>query len=204
VSNRERKEHAIMTDQTITRPQLHHLNLTTTRLQAMIDWYGLVLGLTPNFAFPGGAFLTNDAANHRLALLVWPDAVAEGHTQGQMGLHHHAFEYAALADLLAAYVRLKGHGIVPAFALDHGMTVSLYYPDPDGNLLALQVDSFGDWAASTHWMQTAPAFAANPIGTQFTPDKLVAALAAAEDPATVHQRAYAGEYAPGHPAHLGL
>lgn len=192
-----------MTDQTIIRPQLHHLNLMTTRLQAMIDWYGLVLGLTPNFAFPGGAFLTNDAANQRLALLAWPGAVDDPHTQGQTSLHHHAFEYAALADLLAAFVRLKGRGIVPAFALDHGMTVSLYYPDPDGNLLALQVDSFGDWAASTHWMQTAPAFAANPIGTQFDPDKLVAALAAAEDPATIHQRAYAGEYAPAQPANLG-
>jgi catechol-2,3-dioxygenase len=203
MSDREQKERATMTDQTIIRPQLHHLNLTTTRLQAMIDWYGLVLGLTPNFAFPGGAFLTNDAANQRLALLPWPGAIDDPHTQRHTSLQHHAFEYAALADLLATYVRLKGHGIVPAFALDHGMTVSLYYPDPDGNLLALQVDSFGDWAASTHWMQTAPAFAANPIGTQFDPDKLVAALAAEEDPATIHQRAYAGEYAPAHPANLG-
>ena len=45
-----------MTDQVIIRPLLHHLNLTTTRIQAMIDWYGLVLGLTPTFVFPGGAF----------------------------------------------------------------------------------------------------------------------------------------------------
>jgi catechol 2,3-dioxygenase len=166
-----------MTDQTIIRPQLHHIHLTTTRLQAMVDWYGLVLGLTPTFAFPGGAFLTNDAANHRLALLVGPDSVDDLHKHGHTGLHHYAFEYAALADLLASYVRLKSHGIVPAFALDHGMTISLYYADPDGNLLELLVDSFGDWAASSQWMHSAPAFAANPIGTQFDPDKLVAALA---------------------------
>ncbi len=50
-------------------PALHHINLTTTRLQAMIDWYGLVAGLKPTFQFPGGAWLTNDSANHRLALL---------------------------------------------------------------------------------------------------------------------------------------
>lgn len=185
-----------MTDQLIIKPQLHHLNLTTTRLQPMIDWYGLVLGLTPTFAFPGGAFLTNDAANHRLMLLAWPGTLDDPPKQGQTGLHHHAFEYAALADLLSSYVRLKGQGIVPAFALDHGMTISLYYPDPDGNLVALQVDSFGDWAASSHWMQTAPAFAANPIGTQFDPDKLVAALAVEQAPGDIHQRAYAGEYTP--------
>jgi len=167
-----------MTNQTIIAPQLHHLHLTTTRLEAMIDWYGLVVGLKPTFLFPGGAFLTNDAANHRLALLVWPGTVDDPRKQEHTGLHHHAFEYAALPDLLASYVRLKSHGIMPAFALDHGMTISLYYSDPDGNLLELQVDSFGDWAASSHWMQTSPAFAANPIGTQFDPDKLVAALAA--------------------------
>jgi catechol 2,3-dioxygenase len=193
-----------MSDQTIIRPQLHHIHLITTRLEAMIDWYGLVLGLIPNFAFPGGAFLTNDAANHRLALLVWPGIVDDSHKHGQTGLHHYAFEYAALADLLASYVRLKAHGIVPAFALDHGMTISLYYRDPDGNLLELQADSFGDWAASSQWMHTAPAFAANPIGTPFDPDKLVAALAVGQAPIDIHQRAYEGEFAPEYPAHLGL
>ena len=43
-----------------SQPTLHHVNLKTTRLQEMIDWYGLVLGLRPTFAFPGGAFLTNE------------------------------------------------------------------------------------------------------------------------------------------------
>jgi catechol 2,3-dioxygenase len=189
------KGETTMSDQTIIRPQLHHVHLTTTRLEAMIDWYGLVLGLTPTFTFPGGAFLTNDAANHRLALLVWPGTVDDPHKQGHTGLYHHAFEYAALADLLASYVRLKALSIVPAFALDHGMIISLYYRDPDGNLLELLVDSFGDWAASSHWMHTAPAFAANPIGTQFDPDKLVAALAVGQAPVDIHQRAYAGELA---------
>jgi catechol 2,3-dioxygenase len=193
-----------MSDQTIIRPQLHHIHLTTTHLEAMIDWYGLVLGLIPNFAFSGGAFLTNDAANHRLALLVWPSSVDEPRQQAHTGLHHYAFEYAALADLLASYVRLKIHGIVPAFALDHGMTISLYYLDPDGNLLELQVDSFGDWAASSQWMHSAPAFAANPTGTQFDPDKLVAALAVGQTASAIHQRAQAGEFAPERPVDLGL
>jgi catechol 2,3-dioxygenase len=197
------KDTSAMIDQSIIRPQLHHLNLTTTRLQEMIDWYGLVLGLTPTFAFPGGAFLTNDSANHRLALLVWPSSIDEPRKQAHTGLHHYAFEYAALVDLLASYVRLKGHGIVPAFALDHGMTISLYYHDPDGNLLELQVDSFGDWAASSQWMHSAPAFAANPAGTQFDPDKLIAALAVRQAPDDIHQRAHAGDLAPERPVDLG-
>ena len=55
-------------DTTIIKPALHHVNLKTTRLDEMIEWYGLVVGLQPNFRNPGIAFLTNDDANHRLAL----------------------------------------------------------------------------------------------------------------------------------------
>lgn len=50
-------------------PVLHHVNLKTRRMQEMIDWYATTVGLTTVFQFPGGAWLTNDAANHRLALL---------------------------------------------------------------------------------------------------------------------------------------
>ena len=50
----------------ISQPTLHHVNLKTTRLQQMIDWYGTVVGSKPNFQFPGGAWLTNDKANHRI------------------------------------------------------------------------------------------------------------------------------------------
>jgi hypothetical protein len=48
---------------------LHHVTLKTTRLKELIDWYGEVVGLKPQYASPVGAWLTNDAANHRLALL---------------------------------------------------------------------------------------------------------------------------------------
>ena len=54
------------------RPVLHHINLKTMRMQEMIDWYGTVVGMKANYQFPGGAWLTNDEANHRLALLVSP------------------------------------------------------------------------------------------------------------------------------------
>ena len=50
-------------------PVLHHINLKTTRLREMIDWYGIVVGTTPTFQFPVGAWLSNDGANHRIALV---------------------------------------------------------------------------------------------------------------------------------------
>jgi hypothetical protein len=56
----------------VIAPVMHHVNLKTIRLQELIDWYGTVVGMTPNHQFEGGAWLTNDAANHRLALLTVP------------------------------------------------------------------------------------------------------------------------------------
>ncbi|MDQ2716018.1 MAG: hypothetical protein M3Z08_14015 [Chloroflexota bacterium] len=52
-------------DTGIIHPTLHHINLKTTRLQEMIEWYGTVVGMKPNYYFPGGAWLTNDEANRK-------------------------------------------------------------------------------------------------------------------------------------------
>jgi hypothetical protein len=39
----------------VIKPTMHHVNLKTTKLQEMIDWYGLVIGAKVNFQFPIGA-----------------------------------------------------------------------------------------------------------------------------------------------------
>ena len=40
------------------------------------------------------------------------------------------------------YLRLKKQGIVPHTCMNHGFTTSLYYLDPDGNEVEIQVDNF--------------------------------------------------------------
>src|SRR5262245_16935073 len=114
-------------------PVLHHVNLKTTQLQAMIDWYGAVVGSKVVLQFPTGAWLTNDNANHRIALLAMPDYADDPHKDRHTGLHHTAFEFQSFADLMNAYGRLRDRGIRPERCLDHGMTVSMYYRDPDRN-----------------------------------------------------------------------
>ena len=159
---------------THAKPVLHHVNLKTIRLQEMIDWYATTVGLTSVFQFPGGAWLTNDAANHRLALLTSSKMSDDSSKLAHTGIHHFAFEYATIDDLLNAYTRLKELGITPHMSLDHGMTLSFYYVDPDGNSVELQTDIFGDWAQSQEWMRTSPDFAADPIGQFVDPDQIVA------------------------------
>ncbi len=181
------------------KPILHHVNLKTTRLQEMIDWYATVAGLTSIFQFPGGAWLTNDDANHRLALLTSSKMSDDADKLVHTGLHHTAFEYATIDELLHAYTRFKELGIMPHMCLDHGMTLSFYYVDPDGNSVELQVDNFGDWAQSQEWMRTSPDFAADPIGQFVDPEQIIAARKAGASLAEIHRRAYAGEFPPSGP-----
>ena len=56
-------------------PRLHHVNLKTTRPDELIAWYGDVLGMEVIHRFPGGAWLSNDEANHRIALLHSPHVI---------------------------------------------------------------------------------------------------------------------------------
>src|SRR5262245_10315507 len=128
-------------DAAVRPPTLHHVNLKTRRLQEMIAWYGTVVGMQPSHVYPVGAWLTNDGANHRLALLAPPQVTDDPDKLTHAGMHHLAFEYPSVDDLLGTYVRLKAEGIQPHACLDHGMTTSFYYADPDGNSVELQYDN---------------------------------------------------------------
>ncbi|HEY1591198.1 MAG TPA: VOC family protein [Solirubrobacteraceae bacterium] len=175
------------------RPAFHHFNLKTTRLQALIDWYATVVGTEVTFQNATGAWLTNDAANHRIALLCVPGLIDDPDRETRTGMHHSAFEYDSFPDLNDTFLRLRDAGIEPDICIDHGMTLSYYYKDPDGNRVELQVDGFGDWAASREWMRTSPEFRANPIGVFVDPDRVAEAAASGESFAEIHRRAMAGE-----------
>jgi catechol-2,3-dioxygenase len=182
----------------VIHPRFHHLNLKTTRLQEMIDYYSALVGAEVIHQDAIGAWLSNDDANHRIALLAFPDFTDDPEKDTHTGLHHSAFEYRSLDALNASYLRLKEAGIEPAFCLDHGMTFSYYYADPDGNNVELQVDCFGDWAESTEWMRNSEAFRANPIGQFVDPDRVAADHAEGVPFDEIHAKAMAGGYAPEH------
>jgi catechol-2,3-dioxygenase len=170
----------------------------------MIDWYSKVVGIEVNFQFPGGAWTSNDRANHRLAFLAVPGLREDGEKTFHTGLHHTAFEYGSFADLMSSYARLKALGIEPEVCLNHGLTTSLYYVDPDENMVELQIDNFGDWDKSSEWMRSAPEFRANPLGAFFDPDPVLAAHQAGQPVAQILKDAYAGKYPPKKAPNLHL
>jgi catechol 2,3-dioxygenase len=187
----------------ILRPTFHHFNLKTTRLQELIDWYAAVIGVEVVFQDETGAWLTNDAANHRIALLCFPGFVDDPDRETRTGMHHSAFEYDRFEDLNASYLRLREQGIEPDICIDHGMTLSYYYRDPDGNRVELQVDVFGDWTLSSEWMRTSADFKANPIGVFVDPATIAEQAATGEPFAEIHRRAMAGELSPPQSASSG-
>src|ERR1700761_6592924 len=114
-----------MTDTaSVIHPAFHHVNLKTTRLQEMIDYYRTLVGAEVIHQFDGGAWMSNDEANHRMALLGFHKFVDGPEKDPRTGMHHSAFEYASFEDLNSSYLRLKEAGITPALCLDHGMTLS--------------------------------------------------------------------------------
>ena len=110
-----------------------------------LHWYETVFDARVQYQNPGLAFLTYDDEHHRFAFanmsLFQPDG-AETERQGAIGVDHVAYTYASLNDLLENYALLKEKGIRPYWCIHHGITVSLYYADPDGNQIEFQVDSY--------------------------------------------------------------
>jgi len=185
----------------IISPTLHHFGILTARTEEMIHWYARVLGMTTNFrsTTSGIAFVSNDKAHHRIALVSWPGLIDDPDKRPHTKLQHVAFEYATIDDLLNTWERLKGLSIEPVLTADHGMTTAFYYRDPDGNSVELFVDNFGDWDRSTEYMRTSPEFHQNPMGTYIDPEQLMVAWKAGVSFADLHRRAYAGEFPPSRP-----
>lgn len=170
---------------TIAPTKLAHIVLRTADKRSLLDWYVAVLGGTIVFENAFIGFMTYDDEHHRVAVIQMPDLKKpEGLAPG---LHHVAFTYAGLADLLATFARLKTRGIVPRYCINHGPTTSMYYEDPDGNRVELQIDNFATMEQANDWIRS-PAFGENPIGVDFDPDDLLARFQAGEPEAELKKR----------------
>jgi catechol-2,3-dioxygenase len=183
----------------IRPPKLHHATFMTMDVDAMVAFYELVAGLQPVYYAQHAAWLTNDEANHRIALLRLPGVHPPADKPHSVGLHHTAFEYDSFDGWIDNYERLRDAGLTPVICLDHGMTMSMYYQDPDGNGVEIQVDMFEDWAVSKEWMWASQEFSEDQIGPQFDPEKVLAAYRRGATKDEVHRRARAGEFVPDQP-----
>jgi len=153
----------------ISPAKFAHAVLRTTRFKEMTDWYRTVLGAKVMYENQFLAFMTYDDEHHRIAIAAFPGIVdRQPHSAG---LDHLAYTYASIGDLVATYERLKAAGITPVVTINHGITTSMYYRDPDGNKVELQIDNFDNVQAMHDFFRT-DSFARNPVGVDFDADDL--------------------------------
>lgn len=174
----------------VSPTRLAHVVMRTSRMKEMIDWYRKVLNADIAFANDEISFLCYDDEHHRVAFVNIPDLDAQ--PAGMVGLHHIAFTYESLDDLVNNYERLKGEGIEPIWCVNHGPTTSMYYADLDGNQIELQVDNYDTVEESGEFFFT-EAFATNTIGVDFDPEELVRRVRGGEDQAKIKERADIGK-----------
>ncbi len=157
---------------------LAHVAYRTRQMSAMLSWYRTVFGATIQYRNPAIAFLTFDKEHHRLAFIdleaIAPDSI-EPAAKPLVGLDHLAWTYADLDALFKNYTRCKAAGILPYWCVHHGVTISMYYADPDGNQLEFQVNAFDNDETCNDYIRGTD-FEANPVGVEFEPEKWLAAV----------------------------
>ncbi len=161
----------------MARPaKLAHVVYMTRRFEEMISWYQKVFEAKVVYQNPVFAFLTYDDEHHRFAFanmsMLSPTSVGD-EGPGKVGVNHVGYTYANAGELLETYERLKQLGITPYWPVHHGVTLSIYYQDPDANRMEFQVDCCAN-AEEAHALMHSDAFAANPVGVEIDPEALLA------------------------------
>jgi catechol-2,3-dioxygenase len=167
--------------------RLAHIVLQTGQLTALRDWYLKVLDAHVVFENEMLSFMTFDREHHRLAIAQLPQSVPR--TSTTAGLAHSAYTFGNLDNLLTKYEDLKAAGIQPHVPVQHGPTTSIYYRDPDGNMVELQIDNMAPDEA-TDYMR-GEEFSLDPFGPSFDPDAMLAALRAGASESELTTREWA-------------
>jgi len=95
--------------------------------------------------------------------------------KGWIGVDHLAWTLGSLDELFENYSHCRSHGIEPYWCVHHGVTISMYYADPDGNQMEFQVNAFDSVQECNAYIR-GNAFASNPVGVEFDPDAWLAAV----------------------------
>jgi catechol-2,3-dioxygenase len=173
----------------VSPTRLAHVVMRTSNYKEMLEWYSLVFNAETAFANDEIGFLAYDDEHHRIAFVSVPELASQ--PDGIVGVHHVAFTYDNLSELLGNYERLRDRGIKPIWCVNHGPTTSMYYEDPDRNQLEFQVDNFETVEESGKFFYT-EAFATNTIGVDFDPEEMIGRLASGESEDSIRARPASG------------
>ncbi|KZL80586.1 glyoxalase bleomycin resistance protein dioxygenase [Colletotrichum incanum] len=177
---------ALKSSREACRPsELAHFVLRTNNPQQLVEFYQNFLNAKITHSSNLITFMTWDDEHHRLAILNDPNAVPK--QDNEVGVDHFALTFDSLGQLLQAYKTRKELGIEPVYCVNHGMSTSMYYKDPDGNKIENQVDAFETKEDAVQYMMSAE-FAQDPRGPRFNPEELLKRFEAGEDEKSLMKR----------------
>lgn len=123
--------------------RIAHIVLKVRDRERSKKFYTEILGMQVMKDVPEikAVFLSfNGRDHHEIALFeIGPDAAAPKFNE--VGLFHFAFRLRSEEELQAAHRELKEKGVPVTFTVNHGVTKSVYFRDPDGNELEVYSDN---------------------------------------------------------------
>ena len=126
------------------RPErIAHVVLKVRDLARSRAFYTEVLGMEVMNDSPqaGLLFLANNRRDHHELALVEMGPDAPSPDRGAIGMAHVAFRLETQEQLEQAYAELKQREIPISFTVNHGITNSVYFFDPDGHELEVYCDN---------------------------------------------------------------
>jgi len=125
-----------------------HLVITVRNLERSRDFYTRVLGLQVMGEIPGVIFLSAGGRDHHEVALAEIGLEAGKAKLNEVGLVHFAFRLRNDDDLLEAYETLLRERVEISCTVNHGVTKSVYFFDPDGHELEVYADNSPEEVAS--------------------------------------------------------
>ena len=141
-----------------------HVVLKCQDLEKARDFYCGVLGMElAKFDPNRGMFLRFNDYHHDIAIFkTGPDA--DPPKANQVGLVHVALVVDSLDTVKAWYAKLKALGVPIVGTADHAVSNSMYFQDPEGNVLEIYCD-----VPTYDWRTQGMGFIANPIDLETVP-----------------------------------
>jgi catechol 2,3-dioxygenase len=133
----------------IVPDRIGHVVIKVRNLERSKQFFTEVLGLKLMMELPKlkMAFFASNGRDHHEIACAEVGAEADRQHAKQIGLQHIAFRLRDEEHLRAAYQQLKDKQVPIDFTVDHGITKSVYFRDPDGLLFEVYCDNPPEYIA---------------------------------------------------------